>query len=122
MHILAPLAFTSILLIAACAKSPQDKLEAQAPGVAVSTLSEHNYRCDSGATITATYLATDSATVHYKGSNYSMQIAVSGSGSRYVGGGLEWWTKGSGPGSEGMLLRHLADGTSGESMELCTEY
>ena len=83
--------------------------------------SVHNYRCQSGETIAATYPTTDSATVQYKGNNYNMRIAVSASGSRYVGDELEWWTKGSGPGSEGTLFRHMADGTTGESIESCSE-
>ncbi|MFA7522861.1 MAG: MliC family protein [Halothiobacillaceae bacterium] len=82
----------------------------------------HNYRCESGETIAATYPTTDSATVRYQGSSYNMEIAVSASGARYVGGGLEWWTKGSGPGSEGTLFRHLADGSSGEIIERCTGF
>ena len=81
----------------------------------------HNYRCESGEAIAANYTSTDSATIQYKGSTYRMQIAVSGSGARYVGGGLEWWTKGSGAGSEGTLFRHNVDGTSGDSVEICTE-
>lgn len=122
MKTLAPLAFAYILLVSACANAPQDKVEAQAAPMATpSASSVHNYRCKSGETIAATYPSTDSATVRYKGSNYKMRIAVSGSGSRYVGGTLEWWTKGSGPGSEATLLRHKADGTSGEIIELCAE-
>lgn len=122
MKLLASLTFASILLVSACAKSPQDKVAVQTPVAAPSTSSVHNYRCESGETIATSYPSTDSATVQYKGSNYNMQIAVSGSGARYVGGELEWWTKGSGPGSEGTLFRHMADGTSGESIELCTEF
>ncbi|MEZ5564014.1 MAG: MliC family protein [Gammaproteobacteria bacterium] len=80
-----------------------------------------NYRCESGEAIAATYPSIDSATVQYQGRTYNMQIAISGSGTRYAGGGLEWWTKGSGPGSEATLFRHMADGTSGESIEQCTE-
>lgn len=121
MKILIPLSFASVLLVSACASFPQDKVDAQTPIATPSTSSVHNYRCESGETIATTYSSTDSATVQYKGSNYNLQIAVSGSGSRYVGGELEWWTKGSGPGSEGTLFRHMADGTSGESIELCTE-
>lgn len=121
MKILVPLAFASILLVSACAGSPQDKVDTQTPVAAPSTSSVHSYRCKSGETIAATYPSTDSATVQYKGIKYNMQIAVSGSGSRYVGGELEWWTKGSGPGSEGTLFRHMADGTSGEIIELCIE-
>lgn len=122
MKILVPLTFASILLVPACASSPQDKVDVQTHLTAPSTSSVHNYRCESGETIAAAYSSTDSATVQYKGSSYNMQIAISGSGARYVGGELEWWTKGSGPGSEGTLFRHMADGTSGEIIELCTEF
>lgn len=107
--------------MSACAGPPQDRGGAQTPVAASSTSSVHNYRCESGETIVATYPATDTATVQYKGGTYNMQIAVSGSGSRYIGGGLEWWTKGLGPGSEGILLRHKADTTSGEIIERCKE-
>lgn len=122
MKILAPIAFASILLISACTGTAQNKSGMQTPGAAApSTASSaaHSYRCESGQTVAAAYPSTDTATVQYKGSRYAMQIAVSGSGARYVGGGLEWWTKGSGPGSEGTLFRHKADGTSGEIMERC---
>ena len=122
MKILVPLMLASILLVSACASFPLDEVDAQTPVAAPSTSSVHNYQCESGETIAATYPSTDSATVQYKGSNYNMEIAISVSGSRYVGGELEWWTKGSGPGSEGTLLRHMADGTSGEIIELCTEF
>lgn len=121
MKSLIPATLTSFLLVSACASTPQDKGAGSAPEAATPATSIHSYRCESGETITATYPNTDSATVHYKGSSHRMTIAVSGSGSRYVGGGLEWWTKGSGSGSEGSLFRHNADGTSGDSIELCTE-
>lgn len=121
MKLLVPLTFASILLVSACASSPQDRASAHTPGAAPSASSVHDYRCESGETIATTYPSTDSATIRYKGGSYDMHIAVSGSGSRYVGGELEWWTKGSGPGSEGTLLRHMADGTSGERIELCTK-
>ncbi|WP_132998612.1 MliC family protein [Luteimonas arsenica] len=75
-----------------------------------------NYRED-----VTSYPSTDSATVQYKGSSYSMQIAVSASGARYVGNDLEWWTKGSGAGSDGTLFRHNADGTSGDLIEQCIQ-
>lgn len=120
MKILAPLTFACVLLVTACTSPPQDNVDAQPQVAAPSTSSMHGYRCESGETIAATYPSTDSATVQYKGSNYDMHIAVSASGARYVGGELEWWTKGSGPGSEGTLFRHMADGTSGEIIERCT--
>ncbi|SER23107.1 Membrane-bound inhibitor of C-type lysozyme [Nitrosomonas sp. Nm51] len=121
MKIIGSLAISLILLLSACGSSPQEPEGTQASAATPSTLSVHNYRCESGETITAIYPSTDSTTVQYKGSTYSMQIAVSGSGARYVGGELEWWTKGSGAGSEGTLFRHNADGTSGDSVEVCTE-
>ena len=74
----------------------------------------------SGAkSITAEYSSTDTATVRYKTRTYTMQIAISGSGARYVGEGFERWTKSSGPGSEGTLFRHQADDTTGEILERC---
>lgn len=90
---------------------------ASEPAAAAAPSAAHSYRCESGATIVATYPSTDSATVQYQGNTYTMQIAVSASGSRYVGGGLEWWTKG----AEGTVFRHNADGTSGDSVEVCSE-
>ena len=122
MKILAPFAFASMLVVSACAGAPQDTAEGQATAPSASAASVHNYRCDSGETIAATYASTDSATVEYKGSKHEMEIAVSGSGARYVGNDLEWWTKGSGAGSEGTLFRHMADGTSGEIVETCTAF
>lgn len=81
----------------------------------------HSYNCESGESIVATYQPPDSAVVQYKGVTHNMAIAVSASGARYVGGELEWWTKGSGSGSEGTLFNHLPDGTSGERIESCRE-
>ena len=121
MKIIGSLAISSILLLSACASSPQEQEGAKASAATPSTSSAHKYRCESGEAIAAAYPSADSATVKYKGSSYSMQIAVSGSGARYVGGELEWWTKGSGTGSEGTLFRHNADGTTGDSVEVCTE-
>lgn len=118
MRMLAPITFASILLVSACNGSPENKVEADASTVA-STSTTHNYRCESGEAIATTYPTTDSATVQYKGSVHKMQIAVSGSGARYVGDDMEWWSKGSGAGSEGTLFHHNADGTSGETIELC---
>ncbi len=122
MKILIPLTLASILFVSACDRSTQDTVDAPTPmAAAPSTPAVHNYQCESGETIAATYPSTDTATVQYKGNGYNLQIAVSASGARYVGDELEWWTKGSGPGSEGTLFHHLADGTSGEIIELCKE-
>ena len=122
MKTFIPLTFALTLLVSACASSPKGKVDTEAHVATPSTPSVYNYRCESGETIAAIFSSTDSATVQYKGSKYNMHIAISASGSRYVGGGLEWWTKGSGPGSEGTLFRHMANGTSGESIERCLEF
>lgn len=115
---IAPILF-STLLVTACATSQQqenDQTAASSPAVPEA----HDYVCESGETIIASYPDPDSAKVHYKGSAHAMQIAVSGSGARYVGDGLEWWTKGSGSGSHGTLFQHKADDRSGKRLESCT--
>ena len=122
MKTLIPFAFASALLVSACGSAPQDEMISQSSETTPPASSVHNYRCESGEVITATYPSTDFATVQYKGTDYTMQIAVSGSGARYVSEDLEWWTKGSGSGSEGTLFQHMADGTSGDSIERCTEF
>lgn len=112
-------AVVSVLLISACSKAPQERAPAQHEPSAVASPQPRpapamrGYRCESGETITAT--------IQYRGQSHEMQIAVSGSGARYVGEDLEWWTKGSGAGAAGTLFRHLADGTSGEIIESCAE-
>lgn len=114
------IALTAIaaLGITACTTTAQDHAGLQTtPAFAASA---QRYDCDSGETVAAIYPNTDSATIEYQGRVYKMNIAVSASGARYVGEGLEWWTKGNGSGSEGTLLQHQADGTSGAGLEYCT--
>lgn len=112
MKILIPLALASALLVTGCASTPSQQTHEQTSAL--------SYQCESGEIITATYPSNNSAKLQYKGSAYAMHIAVSASGARYIGGDLEWWTKGSGSGSEGTLFRHMTDGTSGASIEFCT--
>lgn len=117
----------SVLLISSCSRAPQEQTPVQpaTPAIASpqpqSAPATRSYRCESGETVNATYPSTDTATIQYKGQNHEMRIAVSGSGTRYVGDGLEWWTKGSGAGAAGTLFRHQADGTTGEIVETCVE-
>lgn len=79
------------------------------------------FRCDSGRTVEAAYTSDDTAMVRYQGETRRMRLAVSGSGARYADDALEWWTKGSGPGSEGTLFRQQTDGTTGEIIERCSQ-
>lgn len=114
---IAPI-FACTLLIAACATSQQQDDPAAASSPATPVI--YDYECESGETIMASYPNPDSARVRYQGATYRMQIAVSGSGARYVGDGLEWWTKGSNTGSQGTLFQHNADDTSGKLLASCT--
>jgi len=101
------------LLAGGCAPGPEPAAQAPGPG------DKLTYYCESGAKVVVSYPDTDSAIVEYEGHTYEMKIAVSGSGSRYVGDELEWWTKGSGEKATAALFTHLADGTSGKMVESC---
>ncbi|BCT67274.1 hypothetical protein NNRS527_00856 [Nitrosospira sp. NRS527] len=79
------------------------------------------YHCKSGYTVDASYRSDTTAIMQYEGRAREMIVAISGSGARYVGGGLEWWTKGVGQGSQGTLFRHEDDGTTGEIIEMCVQ-
>jgi membrane-bound inhibitor of C-type lysozyme len=76
------------------------------------------YRCVSGSTVDAAF-THDSAIVHYAGRTHRLGQAISASGARFVGDGLVWWTKGSGPGSHGWLYRADPDAAAGAPLEDC---
>lgn len=80
---------------------------------------KQNYNCESGQVVKVSYTSVDTATVQYQGKTREMRVAVSGSGARYVGDGMEWWTKGSDRGSEGTLFRHQSDATTGSIIDSC---
>lgn len=80
------------------------------------------YQCESGRIVQASYSSADTVILEYEGQTLHMNHAISASGARYVGGGLEWWSKGSGPGSEGNLFRQEnSDNATGQALELCKE-
>lgn len=103
------------LLLPACVAQQKNTHTSVSPAANTVT-----YVCGDGVTILASYPDVDSATVQYKGTTYDLHIARSADGSRYVGSGIEWWTKGSGVGSHGTLFQHNEDGTSGKRLEFCT--
>lgn len=107
--------FAVAIALTACAQAPTDSAAASATSA---TTDWAHYRCDSGQAIQARY-HDHAATVRYHGATHAMTHAVAASGARYVGATLEWWTKGRGEGSEGLLLQHLADGNSGDTIETC---
>ncbi|GJL83628.1 MAG: hypothetical protein DHS20C01_32620 [marine bacterium B5-7] len=71
--------------------------------VAVAKLPTVTYQCESGAIIDAYYGNNQSVTLTYQEQVYRLKIARSASGARYVGDGMQWWTRGSGPGGRGTL-------------------
>jgi membrane-bound inhibitor of C-type lysozyme len=87
---------------------------------AVTSTATIHYLCESGIPARARYPGTDSAVIEYRGQIYRLQIAVSASGARYVGDGIEWWTKGTGKHSTVSVFEHAADGSSGRLVERCT--
>jgi membrane-bound inhibitor of C-type lysozyme len=52
------------------------------------------YACEDGRSVLARYPDTKTALLEIAGVSHSLKIARSGSGARYVGDGLQWWTKG----------------------------
>jgi membrane-bound inhibitor of C-type lysozyme len=52
------------------------------------------YRCDDGRSVQAGYPDRDTAVVDVDGHAYTLKAQVAASGVRYVGFGLQWWTKG----------------------------
>jgi len=64
------------------------------------------YVCPGGERLTAGYPDPQTAVVDYRGHAYTLKIARSGSGARYTGLGLQWWTKG----FEHGTLAHLKPG------------
>jgi membrane-bound inhibitor of C-type lysozyme len=114
------IAVCAALIVSACTPQPKQDTDVQASATPAATSVPVTYHCDSGVRIIATYPNTESATIQYNDSTYDLRIAISADGARYVGHGLEWWTKGSGAGSQG-TLSELKDGdTGGKRLQSCT--
>jgi membrane-bound inhibitor of C-type lysozyme len=90
--ILAP----TVLLAYACSRTPEAAPAASTPhptpppAAAVMT---SVYACPDGRKITATY-DRQSAELRIGERTYRLKTAISASGARYVGDGIQWWTKG----------------------------
>lgn len=95
---------------------------ASAPGAAtVADGAWITYGCESGRSLAASYPTDSIAFVRYAGATREMRVAVSASGARYTGDGMEWWTRGTGPGSTGRLSRFAGDeATASDVLESCT--
>lgn len=101
LHLSAAACVAALLGLAACnkpaeqAKAPEAPAPAApspAPAPAASTPT--TYACDDGRSVKASYPDADTAVVELDGKTHTLKVAVSASGARYVGEGLQWWTKG----------------------------
>ncbi|MGH7018817.1 MAG: DUF4232 domain-containing protein [Brevundimonas sp.] len=109
------------MTVAACSQeappAPTSPVEAPVsqPATAV------GYACESGKTIAVTYPDTETARLSYDGRDYLLTSAVSASGARYAGQGLEWWTA-SRNGQESATLSRLGpnDQVGGAAIERCS--
>lgn len=106
------------LLVAACSRQdapqPTSPVEApeRRPPAAV------GYACESGRTIAVVYLDAQTARLTYDGRDYLLTSAVSASGARYAGEGLEWRTASRGAQESAVLTRLDPDG--GVVIERCS--
>lgn len=75
------------------------------------------YTCTSADGLTVRYPTDSTAVVNYEGREIPMTQAVSGSGSRYVGGGFEWHVKG----AEGVFGTVTPEGASDSTLLSCGE-
>lgn len=103
-NIVRPVPLLLLLLLAACSPRPAEP-EVVASGPIRETVPVTAYVCEDGRILRALYPDPRTAQVTLEGSVHRLTQAVSGSGARYVGEGLQWWIKG----DEGMLASLKAD-------------
>lgn len=97
-----------IALTAACTQeveTPPRPVE-PAPVASAPVAPPISYACESGQSVTVAYPDAATAQLAYKGQSYLLRTAQSGSGARYAGSGLEWWTATRG-GQESATLSRL---------------
>jgi len=90
-----------LLTLAACEKPaapPPVAASAEATPAAAApvnpVMAVTTYACPGGESLQAAYPDRQTAIVTWKGHTYTLKIVRSGSGARYTGYGLQWWTKG----------------------------
>jgi len=84
---------------AGCQEPASAPAHAPASGPAKAAADATTYYCDDGRTVRARYHAPGAATVSVDGEAHAMKTAISASGARYVGDGLQWWTRDLGRGA-----------------------
>ena len=92
-HVTAAALALAAFALVACGRTEQQpaKTAEKTPAPVAPTAS---YVCDDGRTIRASYPDSDTAIVEVDGRTRTLKIAISASGARYTGDGLQWWTKG----------------------------
>jgi len=91
---LAPcLAFVALSACGQPARSPTAPAAAEQTAAQLPTKQTITYRCGNGRTLEAAY-AGDKAIIEWGDKRRELKITRSASGARYVGDGLQWWTKG----------------------------
>lgn len=102
MRRILPLASLALALaLVACSPEP---VERTTPTATPGAIPWKAYVCEDGRVVRASYPDRTSAQLSLDGERFQMTLARSASGARYVGPGLQWWTKG----EEGMLARLAA--------------
>lgn len=98
----------SLALIAACTEEAAAPPEPVAPSAApaAATAPSVSYACESGQSVAVAYPDAATAQLSYRGREYVLRTAVSASGARFVGSGLEWWIASRG-GTESATLSRL---------------
>lgn len=107
--------------VAACSQEPTPAPAAPVEAPTSPPAAAVGYACESGKVVTVTYPDTETARISYDGRDYVLTSAVSASGARYAGQGLEWWTA-SRNGQESGTLSRLGpnDQTGGAIIERCS--
>lgn len=116
----------AVLALAACerkteapkpAPTPDALAQSPAPATpAAPAVKSIVYACADGTVLKARYPDDKTAEVEYGGKTRTLTIAMSASGARYVGEGLQWWTKGM---TDGLVsaLKPGEDVASGKPVE-----
>lgn len=94
-------AIAAMLALSACenpAATPAPK-----GGAAPAANAEVVYACQGGETLRARYPDARTAVISFRNETFTLTLAESASGSRFTGGGREWWIKSLPDREEGML-------------------
>lgn len=109
--------------LAACSgdqADPPEPVEAPVPDEAPATGVAIAYDCASGRSLSVIYATDRTAALTYEGRSYRLRPVTSGSGARYTGEELEWWSASRDGREEGRLSRLDAEGRpQGIELERC---